>query len=111
MPMSSVPNGRDLVRLRALLQPDFSIYRAEAEPPPTGADRALQPPLTETPGDHQRPVGLDVAVHGAELEIVGPVRPAHLGVHRAVHRRRLGETGRGDADAAVHRARPHIALE
>src|SRR6266571_7955167 len=101
MPMSSVPNDCEQVRLRALLQTYFSIHRAEAEPPPTGADRALQPPLTETPGDHQRPVGLDVAVHGvgpdlgielagknqgdpavhgAELEIVAPVRPSHLGV-------------------------------
>src|SRR5437773_2367662 len=50
-----VPKECGLCLISALLQFDLPIHRAQAEPPPARADRALQAALTDAPGDHQRP--------------------------------------------------------
>src|SRR5207245_7941070 len=56
-----------------------------------------------------REVERDPAVDGAELERIAPRGAAQRRHDLAVHRLRLGVTGRRDPDAAVHRGRFNVA--
>src|SRR5437764_8320358 len=128
----STPQAARHAQLRAFSRPDLPIHRAQGQRSPTRADRSAYAPRAELAGHGQGIIGFDVAIHGvrshfgielrrenqgntaihrAELELVGPVGATHLRIDRAIHGRRLGEAGRGDAHAAVHRARAYISLE
>src|SRR5205823_11102422 len=59
------------VLLRAFSQPYRSVHRLESKPSPPAPDRPVQAPGSEPPCDHQREVGLDVAVHGRGADLGG----------------------------------------
>src|SRR5256885_180965 len=115
---------------RTLSQPDAPIDGLERQPSPPAPDRAAQAAGAEPSRDHEGEIGLDVAVDrlsadlggqpgreverdpavdGAELERIAPRGAAQRSHDLAVHRLRLGVTGRRDPDAAVHRGRFNVA--
>src|SRR5438094_964695 len=116
-------------RSRGLAQPNAPVDGREGKLASAIADRPVHVPGSELAGDRERKVrhqvavhGLrpdfgaerrgqverDAAVHGAELELIRPVRPPQRGRDRSVHRRRFGVPGGGYAYAAVHRVGPHV---
>src|SRR6059058_2015679 len=111
-------------RSRGLAQPNAPVDGREGKLASAIADRPVHVPGSELAGDRERKVrhqvavhGLrpdfgaerrgqverDAAVHGAELELIRPVRPPQRGRDRSVHRRRFGVPGGGYAYAAVDR--------
>src|SRR5213596_2008854 len=119
-------------RSRGLAQPDAPVDRREGKVASPAPDRAAHVPGSKLAGDRERKVrhqvavhGLrpdfgaerrgqverDAAVHGAELELIRPVRPPQRGRDRSVHRRRFGVPGGGYAYAAVHRVGPDVGAQ
>src|SRR5438128_4965595 len=125
-PASPIPS------LGTLPESYAAVDRLERQPPAAAADRARHAAGSQATGDHEREVGLDVAVHragahlrrhvgrqvegdpavyGMEFERVGPLGAAHRRRDRAVHRRGLRAAGRGHPNAAVHAVRFHVARQ
>src|SRR5262245_23564539 len=79
------PHAARHTPLRALLQPNLPIHRAQIQDPPAATDRAAQSPWPKPARDRQRVIGLDLAIHGTR---------AYFGVELIGHDQR---------DSAVHR--------
>src|SRR2546422_1072600 len=116
--------------LTGFSEPYAPIHRLERQPSPPVPDRAAQAGGAEPPRDNEGEMGLDVAVDrpgtdlggqpggeverdpavdGTKLEHIAPRGTAQRSHDLAVHRLRLGVTGRRDPDAAVHRGRFNVA--
>src|SRR5689334_20729941 len=106
------------------------IHRRQPDPPAALADRGAEVAGVDAAGDRHRPVGLEAAVHGAQLDLGVDVLPelgdhvavdareievlrsdaSHPRVHGAVHAVRLhGAAAARRVDTAVHRARVDLA--
>src|SRR5438552_11889874 len=116
--------------LTGFSEPYAPIHRLERQPSPPAPDRAAQAAGAEPARDQEGEVGLavavdrlsaalggqpgrevdgDPAVDGTKLERIAPRGAAQRRHDLAVHRLRLGVTGRRDPDAAVHRGRFNVA--
>src|SRR5438093_9292289 len=84
------------VFLRAFSQPYRSVHRLESKPSPPAPDRPVQAPGSEPPCDHQREIGLDVAVHGRGADLVGQACRQIVREH-AYHGADLESSARADA--------------
>src|SRR5437763_6422083 len=125
-PLFRIPHSR------GLSESYTAVDGLERQPPPAAADRARHAARPQTTGDHEREVGLDVAVHRAgahlrrdvgrqverdravhsvELEHVAPASAPQRRRDRAVHRRGLRVPRRRDMDAPVDRVRLDVAPE